>query len=195
MNQGNAFGDQRNSALTKKERDDARHADLHANYKAKNFTDADKIFLLKREIDGLRENARDPGGGTGGSARASYASSLPATPSAHRSFLAATPVFTLLLVAGVLLAAARWTRHKLRVVRAEASLLAAAALSPRRRAAGGAGEHESGHATVELRESTLFASMAESWASDRGESPGGGGDLFSYRAPEQPTNETTVEFV
>ena len=53
-----SFGSQRTKAATRAERDDARHADLHANVKHKDLEDSDKIFLLKREIDTLRGTIR-----------------------------------------------------------------------------------------------------------------------------------------
>jgi hypothetical protein len=55
-----SFGSQRTKAATRAERDDARHADLHANVKHKDLEDSDRIFLLKREIDTLRGTIRDP---------------------------------------------------------------------------------------------------------------------------------------
>ena len=44
------------SQMTKAERDDARHADLHTNVKHTDLDDSDRIFLLKREIDNLMRN-------------------------------------------------------------------------------------------------------------------------------------------
>mmetsp|Transcript_26269 Transcript_26269/g.57552 ORF Transcript_26269/g.57552 Transcript_26269/m.57552 type:complete len:290 (+) Transcript_26269:321-1190(+) len=49
----------------KEEKDAERHSDLHSNYKPGSYTDEDKIFLLKREIDQLKDQLKSNRNGKG----------------------------------------------------------------------------------------------------------------------------------
>mmetsp|Transcript_19523 Transcript_19523/g.45471 ORF Transcript_19523/g.45471 Transcript_19523/m.45471 type:complete len:262 (+) Transcript_19523:221-1006(+) len=101
---------------TKEERDDARHEDLHANYKQKEFTDNDRIFLMKREIESLRGTlqAQRKSDQRSASAWGDFASGGPAR-------VVVLP--SVLLFFGVVLVAARSLSRRLRRIRAADSLL------------------------------------------------------------------------
>ncbi|VEU34267.1 unnamed protein product [Pseudo-nitzschia multistriata] len=112
------------AAASRKERDDARHADLHANYQHGSYTDGDKIFLLKREIDTLRSKLKeaDP------KAKNTKKNRLSAPGGSALAPLSA------LLAVGLLLVVARTLRRRIARARAGGSLL----------------EREEGPASVEL---------------------------------------------
>eukprot|EP00533_Pseudo-nitzschia_delicatissima_P014894 CAMPEP_0197267420 /NCGR_PEP_ID=MMETSP1432-20130617/3575_1 /TAXON_ID=44447 /ORGANISM="Pseudo-nitzschia delicatissima, Strain UNC1205" /LENGTH=193 /DNA_ID=CAMNT_0042732371 /DNA_START=140 /DNA_END=721 /DNA_ORIENTATION=+ len=103
--------------MTKAEKDDARHADLHANVKTKDMTDSDKIFLLKREIDNLQDQLQ------GGSVDTVTVTATTTTTAKNPSFVTNVPMLMALLFFGVALVSARFLSRKLRAVRNAGSLL------------------------------------------------------------------------
>ena len=168
-----SFSKQRKSVMTKKERDDARHAELH-DVKHSDLEDNDKIFLLKREIDNL--NAKI-------SAQKSESSSSKGV--AVPVFNNNVPLLTVLLFFGVVLMSAKFLSRKLRLMRAQDSLLL---------------DGDEGEFSVELREhpsstaqpaaepsggpSGVFAAMATKLA---------GTSTPSYEAPS--AQDASIQFV
>jgi hypothetical protein len=119
-----SFASQITNATTKAERDDARHSDLHTNYKAKDFDDSDKIFLLKREIDNLKGTIQQQ---QEQSPSQQQQQGLRSNGSSSNGWpVANIPLLTVLLFFGVVLVSARFLSRKLRMLRASESLLSEA---------------------------------------------------------------------
>eukprot|EP00536_Pseudo-nitzschia_multiseries_P018968 jgi/Psemu1/70689/estExt_Genemark1.C_34990001 len=120
-----------NAAMTKQELDDARHADLHANYKPSSYADEDKIFLLKREIDTLRgqlkatssNNGNSSGNSGSGGTIATYASTNSNSNGTGWNPFASTTSVSVLLIVCLLLVATRSLKRRIAGIRSSGSLL------------------------------------------------------------------------
>jgi hypothetical protein len=126
----NGFNIQKSNAAYKaKKKNDDRHKDLHANTKTKDFTDSDKIFLLKREIDNLRgQQIIDSSSYRSVEQQkfASNSSGVTTTNNNNNNAMAyKVPLLTVMLAFGVLLVASKYLKRKLNQIRSSDSLLMA----------------------------------------------------------------------
>jgi len=194
-NSNNSFASQ----MTKAERDDARHADLHTNVKHSDLDDSDRIFLLKREIDNLKGTIEEQQQGQSSSSSSSLSSSgLRGSSSSSSStlpVLSNIPLLSVLLFFGVVLVSARFLSRKLKMLRASESLLSEAFPT-----ASSSSPYE-GTMGFELQEqqqsqsqSGLFASIASS-LEGRTSSNVGAGAGASYEAPPGNASSASLRFV
>ena len=124
----NGFNIQKSNAAYKaKKKNDDRHKDLHANTKTKDFTDSDKIFLLKREIDNLRgQQIIDSSSYRSVEQQKFTSNSSGVTTTNNNNGMAyKVPLFTVMLAFGVLLVASKYLKRKLNQIRSSDSLLMA----------------------------------------------------------------------
>jgi hypothetical protein len=198
-----SFSSQRTGAMSKAERDDARHEDLHANSKLGNFTDSDKIFLLRREIDNLNVKLKEQRTTSSDKRRVSFSMGGVLSDNAV--------LFTVVLFFGLVLVSSRFLARRLRLLRASDSLLNSEI--------GGGGERDYGYhrnhindeatAGFELQEQPsqhqqqqhqqqqptgIFGAMASKLAGTANP-PGGMGSGVAYEAPPDQMQETTIRFV
>ncbi|OEU07229.1 hypothetical protein FRACYDRAFT_251600 [Fragilariopsis cylindrus CCMP1102] len=92
-----------------------------------NFTDSDKIFLLKREIDTLRGQVIDSGSFRNERKFSSSSSSSSATINNNNNsnvMAFKVPLLTIMLAVGVLLVASKFLKRKLHQIRSSDSLMA-----------------------------------------------------------------------
>jgi len=124
----NGFNIQKSNAAYKaKKKNDDRHKDLHANTKTKDFTDSDKIFLLKREIDNLRGQQIIDSSSYRSVEQQKFTSNSSGVTTTNNSNAMAykVPMFTVMLAFGVLLVASKYLKRKLNQIRSSDSLLMA----------------------------------------------------------------------
>jgi len=111
--------------VQKKNAADERHNELHANTKTKDFTDSDKIFLLKREIDTLRGQVIDSGSFRNERKFNSSSSGATINNNSNSNVMAfKVPLLTMMLAVGVLLVASKFLKRKLNQIRSSDSLMA-----------------------------------------------------------------------